>query len=461
MLKKIISLGPLFFISFLLTFSPTIASSTTIELGGYYRVLGDYLYGKGLSWSGEKPSRTSAFFYNRLRMEPALVISERASLMISADILDNVLWGFNRPTNGDGGTYPLFSETADNYGINMDEVDVLKVNNVWAEFITPVGKIKVGRMPVHWGLGLFFNDGSCPTCQFGDYADRISFLTRIGPVFVEPAYSKITEGPVETTKTGRLSGDVNGLTLKILYEDGNKKAGIYWDNRIQRSSDSYIWIVDGFGDWYIRPFRLEAEVLTIRGRSRIPKFFGKNYRLSLRRWGGVVRASTRISLFEPGMECGIASGPHTNEYDLTRHGQSKGNILAQLSFDPDYNPDMIMFRHLTSGYVLDPVGKESPGLASFDGGAVSNAWYIKPFTKLRYNDLIATLGITHAHCLKKYMGDRYMGTEVDIGAQLKTRHSIKIGMDLGILFAGDAVAHMLGSSPGTYFTGQGMFLIHF
>ena len=55
----------------------------------------------------------------------------------------------------------------------------IRAKRAWAEIDTEFGSIRFGRMPWHWGRGMFYNDGNCADCDVGTTVDRVMGLTTI------------------------------------------------------------------------------------------------------------------------------------------------------------------------------------------------------------------------------------------------------------------------------------------
>lgn len=128
----------------------------------------------------------------RFRLNPELHISDNVRVLSQLDILDNLVLGstpegfVTRPSQngysviGRGGYSPTgaFATTqwAPSAGINSLQ-DSINVKRVWGEYVTPVGVLRFGRMPSHWGLGMFANGGDGYDSDWQSTADRIMFVT--------------------------------------------------------------------------------------------------------------------------------------------------------------------------------------------------------------------------------------------------------------------------------------------
>jgi len=129
-------------------------------------------------------NKTNASGNLRFRIDPEIHISDNLRILTQIDFLDNLVMGStpegyaNAPTRS--GYTPLlaFSQTqvAPVAGINS-YTNSVSVKRVWGEFVTPIGQIRFGRMPSHWGLGILANSGDRIDSDFQSTADRLLFVT--------------------------------------------------------------------------------------------------------------------------------------------------------------------------------------------------------------------------------------------------------------------------------------------
>lgn len=187
------------------------------EMGGYFRLRTDWFKNFNLgfvddpalggapfprtlgchSMATNHPCGDSVSSANmRLRLEPTLNIDETTSVHVQADVYDNLVLG-STPIGEDlSGIYtdsnrpPLAalgdSQSAPSKGVNSDR-DAIRVKRAWAEVGTPLGILKAGRMPNHWGMGIWANSGGADPingtynydADYGDTVDRVSFSAQI------------------------------------------------------------------------------------------------------------------------------------------------------------------------------------------------------------------------------------------------------------------------------------------
>jgi uncharacterized protein (TIGR04551 family) len=127
----------------------------------------------------------------RLRLEPVIHIDERASVHFQVDVLDNLVLGStpDAGTSGSTGTSPIpvlgnGRQAPPEAGHNF-LYDSIRVKRAWAEVNTPLGLLKFGRQPSHWGLGILENSGGADPIHgdydldsdHGDTVDRLYFST--------------------------------------------------------------------------------------------------------------------------------------------------------------------------------------------------------------------------------------------------------------------------------------------
>ena len=81
-------------------------------------------------------------------------------------------------------------------GVNSLQNSV-NVQRVWGEYMTPVGQLRFGRMPGHWGLGMLENSGDGIDSDYQTTLDRIMFITGIKSIdlYFGGAWDYVSTGP--------------------------------------------------------------------------------------------------------------------------------------------------------------------------------------------------------------------------------------------------------------------------
>jgi hypothetical protein len=179
--------------------------------------------------------RRTSYVTSRLRLMPTLSYEKLAKLNLQIDALDDVLWGDN---NAKSSAPLLATDVTDQYYLGGEVGDSVTVPRAWMEFQIPVGIMRIGRMPSHWGIGLLANGGGTQNFDpmapeyeqrksldtffdddfgdnhFGSTADRILFITT--PITIAKtiakskqkesnfitgyAFGKISEAPLYTAE---------------------------------------------------------------------------------------------------------------------------------------------------------------------------------------------------------------------------------------------------------------------
>jgi len=150
----------------------------------------------------------------RFRLEPTLNVTDQVRVHAQIDVLDNTIMGstpdslagiegFNRPimtgTNADtpgNAPSPFLSTSQDPPEVGQNGfLSSIRAKRAWAEVDTEFGSIRFGRMPWHWGRGIFYNQGSCADCDVGTTVDRVMGLTTIYGHQIALAWDLGAQGP--------------------------------------------------------------------------------------------------------------------------------------------------------------------------------------------------------------------------------------------------------------------------
>jgi uncharacterized protein (TIGR04551 family) len=137
----------------------------------------------------------------RLRLEPTINLDEGTSVHIQADLLDNIILGSTPFDQSLAGAYPSTTtpptlppvgafgngtQAPVSQGVNSDR-SAVQIKRAWGEVALPLGVLKFGRMPNHWGMGIQHNSGGADPinggydydADYGDTVDRVSFSALI------------------------------------------------------------------------------------------------------------------------------------------------------------------------------------------------------------------------------------------------------------------------------------------
>lgn len=422
--------------------------------------------------AGDCPQRTLTGANLRLRLDPRLNVSESVRVFTQVDILDNLSLGStpdNLTSTGYAPSAPLAfmadSQAAPVAGQNSATAAMV-VKRAWGEVDTPLGQLRFGRMPWHWGLGMMQNDGQCWDCNVGNNLDRIAFITApIAGHRLALAYDFAASGPSSATVlagrpaySGRWGNgsvidleqldDVDQLALMITRSADETErvdrltrgqlvldygAYLLWRQQafdyaaqatdtsgtgtLDRTQDqlgaqlierhAWSWTADGWARLAWRKLRLEAEAIFVGGK--IENVSDDPNTISSRRlvqYGLVARS--RYLFFGERLkldfELGSASGDDSELFDLNRRRQRviDPNLRDASLNELRFNPDFLVDLILFREIL----------------GTVANATYLKPSLQF---DFLGALGsrldliYSFANNPTAYPGNaRSLGLEMDL-----------------------------------------------
>ena len=363
----------------------------------------------------------------RLRLEPTLNISEEVWIKSQIDFLNNVMLGASpgRYRNTNSAYQSSTIKTDALGGNNADDHtngDMILVRRAWGEVMTPLGQLRFGRMPDHWGLGMLHNAGNGINQDFGDTVDRLMFASKINNWYIASAVDFPSGGTSMTSAAGR-PFDISQLDdsyqfvgiLAYKHDEEDQAAmlkrgdwvvntGLHFTYRSQvlsfemenenlsqsdTSLDDYkfyrraMWTVtpDLWFQFLHDTFHLELELAMIYGEIGNPdkdlEDFDAAKSLTLTQWGAVAQMDYGLlsDQLRIGIEFGFASGDKQVEglnapSTFDQPNNPEDNNFSAFSFNPAYNTDLILYHHIL--------------------GTVSQSYYFKPW--LRYDFLRSAMG---------------------------------------------------------------------
>ena len=177
-------------------------------------------------------NKTQAGANIRFRLDPELHISDNLRIISQVDILDDVVLGSTpsgygfQPSLGTTGGYQVTQRNGYAPNAVLDDTTIppqsgvnslassIAVKRVWAEYTTPVGELRFGRMPDHFGLGIVHNSGDGYDDDYQSTIDRLQFITAIKPLdlYFGGSWDFPNEGPLrQPTLAGGQAYDASQL----------------------------------------------------------------------------------------------------------------------------------------------------------------------------------------------------------------------------------------------------------
>lgn len=345
----------------------TSAHAAELTWEGFYRGRGLIFDSLSLSTTNEYAEGTSHYFDHRLLLKPSFLASEHASVHAQLDVFQLLQFGaqpdtYVDPVSGEQRAVPEVDGVA-TPGVGLAAV------RAWAEGYTPYGRFSIGRMPMQWGSGILWNDGTATDAEHGDSADRIAFSTRVGPVFGMLAWDVHYEG--------LLAGDddMQAASLALGYRTETAGIGLL-NNYRYRDAEPSTW--QGYtGDLWafaeLGPMRVELEGVGIFAGGDLDEDTND---VTVMSFGVMARGRYTASKFWIGAEFGAASGDEDNS----------DSAIHTFSFDRDHNVGILLFEE-SMPTLEAPVANDANGGRTYDavltGDGIGNAIYFRPEVRYR------------------------------------------------------------------------------
>ncbi len=424
------------FLFFCLMTTTTFVYAVDVTYNGYFRSRGNYQYNLDLDRSNSPNIR--AFTDFRFRLDPSFFITDKIRIRSSLNFLDGHLGDqpyrvnpHNNPAQSHNRLLGLADSEAlvgkstnpqSSYGgiyaadgaVQSSGLTPIQLRRAWAEIEIPFGLIKAGRMPNHFGMGLFANAGDEPYQEVGSSRDRIAFETAFGPYYVQPGVGWLYEGYLDQS-----ADDVYEYFLIFGRKTEREDLGFYLSYQSQDSAgatdpngvatngsvgglDTSYWAFDFYGMGKFELATLMGEVVLFSG-----KFLGRDL-LAL---NSAVRADWNLGKWKLLNEVGYSSG--TSDSDVTN------NEIKTFAFSRDYDIALIIFEEALPGgpSLKNSSGAESGSASAPHSGAVANAVY----ARLRFGYDVADFFQPYVNVVLPYAmnqaggaGGKFYGVEYDL-----------------------------------------------
>jgi len=395
------------------------AFAADVKFSGEYYAAGLYLNHMNVKDpSGADFARSTAFFYQRLRVGTDFVVSPCLRVVTRFDAMERV-W----EPDSVGNYAPLSAAGADNGDTRNLDFDI-----AYIDYTSPIGQFQVGYMPDYmWGT-IWGNRTTGPT------TGQIKYFLPIGPVTLVAAYAKEKENDYSVQNTGALANDRDYDSYRIgpIYKfKGEKVSGetgfllIYNLDATQRGSGvltkSYV----------LQPyFKSNLGPLTLQGE--INYAFGDvEYDLApdqdISSLTAFLDGDAKFGIFNLGGSLAYVQGDNDSTDNEINNFQTGGR---------DWDPCWMMFNNSTMNSWVGRVGSYATKI----GGEMSNAWFgqfragVKPVSNL---NLVASVSYAKADQKPAGFVDDEYGWEIDLTGTYKITNNLSYMLGAGYLFTGD------------------------
>jgi hypothetical protein len=434
------------------------------------------------------------FVFHWLRLTPTLTIADKLKVVAQADLTGVV-----------GGDHAHDSWSDQTPRDRDDWYKNLQPRWLYLEWLSPVGLLRVGQQPSHWGMGLVANDGDHPSL-FGDYrggniVEQVLFATK--PLGRDSPFAVAIAGNLVFRDNVAILADGDHAWQGILaafYEKGPDMVGAYGVYRHQstdRTSGTYfpyadrinVGIIDLAGH-FARPLAVPDETAFVFGSFEAATELGST---NAERTVGQAASgqSTSIRTFGGAAAAGVVlagRGPQTGGAPADRP-DLYGRLVAQVElgyasgdadpyddtekrfvFDPNHKVGLLLFDEVMRWQTArTAVAAQDPNLTSRapagvgllpSNGGVFGAEYLYPTVVFRPRPWLdlkagAVIAQTTADSVDAYRA-ALQGAYVNYRGGDPRRHDLGVELDGGVearlpLPYGLRVA--LGAQAGVLFPG--------
>lgn len=378
----------------------------------------------------------AAYVQHRLWLRPRFLLSEQVQATVEIRALDNVLWG-NRQVDLDAGFPggpPVFGDelvapSDSEVDLSENPLDVT-LWRAWGDIYTRFGRFSVGRMPLHWGAGIWQNDGQTVRPHFADFGDTVDraqweYLIQ-DQIFLRAAFDAIDENFIN------LEDDTVAYNVVAAYRSEAIVAGLNTRLRRTPALGFNLFTVDLAADATLGQLDATAEFVGQFGGGDLEAGINE---VSIMAFGGLVNAALDLDPWGIEVEGGFASGD----------GNPRDENIRTFVFDRDYSVGLVLFEQslptLGTAVVTDATGSRTTEFAQ-TGSAVSNALYLRPTlrrTIIDGFDAQLTFLAARAAKLDEAATDRSpsYGMEFDLGARYTGIEHVDVLGLFGVFVPGD------------------------
>jgi len=427
--------------------------------GGYY-----------LPSGGKKDATFETLF---LRLRPKVIVNDNIYIKSEFWLGDPVYGIFGNAVPGTGDQRQFYS--------NQSRGSTITAQRFWAEFLSDIGTVQVGRAPLHWGLGVVWNSGDGLWDRYQSTGDTVRLISKFGAFSVIPSFIVYSTGnavggsgrfDTSSATSGLLTnglGSGGEYTLALKYEnlDDDLEGGVNFIRRLagagQDPNGGYlspfssgvaalnynIW--DIYAKKRFGKLTLAAEAPITSGQLGTPSGQGMDYAT----FALAAEADWKITdTWELQLKGGHAPGQQNS-------GSATPDKFTAFFFNPAYHLGNIMFNYQTGNF-FGPNTANNPAASGsqrspFDNPIV-NANYLMGSAIIHTEKWTFNGGLVYAHADKTAANGQYfyntlrrqliapnagngdqsgsLGVETDLGVAFQWDEFFTFRTDLGVLFPG-------------------------
>lgn len=158
-----------------------------------------------------------------------------------------------------------------------EKTDVPTLTTAYFTYQTPIGLVRAGRMPRHWGLGIWHNDVWTPTGGSLSTSDAIALTSDLNLFDVSVYVEKMGESVGGSSANNAATAYSFEARLKTDPADGpssgvSREIGVSYSKFDHGQSNTSLNIMDIYGKFYLQQFFIGTEVLYPSGTTQNPNY---------------------------------------------------------------------------------------------------------------------------------------------------------------------------------------------
>lgn len=398
------------------------AIAVDVKLNGSFYAAGMYLDKTSLTGSGD-PS--TAFYYQRLRMQADLVIHPSLKLVTRFDMMERI-WGGER-------AMPDSTTDTGSAGTKYENENIA-VDWVYIQYLSPIGLFRIGYMEdLVWGTA--FMDSAVPCGKF-------AWIILKGPWLYTFQICKVADNSVTAKSAGYADADFNRYMQAVRYTgkagSGGLLAGFARNATYRPTADFYasIYMLQPYVIAKIGPVNIQMELDYYWGD--MIKSETKADDVKTENLAAYLDVSVNSDVFYVGGTIAYVSGD-----DPATKDKLEGNSII-INGGVDWNPCLILFNNELQYWAGSQSGHDASMAAlnpyGYNNGPMTNAWLLQLRGGIKYNGLDVMASISYANADKKptqeWLYNDY-GYEIDMIATYKITPNLTYILGAGYLFTGD------------------------
>ncbi|MBC87293.1 MAG: hypothetical protein CL677_08955 [Bdellovibrionaceae bacterium] len=425
-----------------------LASASGVEWSGNYRF--EFVNIGNSELDSEKSSKE--YMLHHLVLRPRIVASDGLNIYSRFNIFNSsVTDQVGQTLGGDTMGETTFEDSA--VTTDRQNPETILVNELYLTLNNEFGQLIVGRVPIHFGLGIAYNKGDGAFDHYFDNRDMVAYKMVFGNIRVTPSLAKTVEGRLNSG-----AEDASEYNLQVDYTNpGNQLAmGLFYQmRRVNKaaintninnliggasstiSEDASFNQLGVYVDRDRENYRIGFEAQFRDGKSGIKTALGDSVEYKGTGLALEFEHRPQGKSFVWGIKAGQATG------DDSGSDKSYDGFI----FDRNYDIAMMLFNHqlgnadfLQTGFIGGGGQGGANGNTGYDVEAISNATYIAPYFNYQWKPkwLVTAKFVTGTLNQEFNDGDTDLGFEVDLGLNYKSDDNFVWVNEVGFFTPGKA-----------------------